>query len=56
MNLEEFSNTLDYCLGSINSQGTQYQYQLCFNDVDEDNDGYITYPEYFMFLKQYFGS
>lgn len=27
-----------------------------FNDIDEDKDDYISYSDYFTFLKEYFGS
>ncbi len=56
MNLEEFQTTLDYCLEFIKSKGTHPQYAQLFKEVDLDKDGYISYQDYFIFLREYFGS
>lgn len=56
MNLSEFSTTLDYCLQPINSKGTPADYERLFNEVDLDRDGYISYQDYFIFLREYFGT
>ncbi len=56
MNAEQFANTLSYCLGFINIQGTARVYEKLFSEIDLDYDGFISYEDYFIFLKQYFGS
>jgi Ca2+-binding EF-hand superfamily protein len=56
MSFEEFANTLNYCLGFLNCEGTIEEYQNLFMEVDKDDDGYISYEDYFIFLKEYFGS
>lgn len=56
MSFEEFANTLNYCLGFLNCQGTLEDYQVLFVEIDKDSDGFISYEDYFVFLKEYFGS
>ena len=56
MNMEEFMNTLNYSLGFISCQGTSDEYQQLFREIDLDFDGFISYEDYFHFLKEYFGS
>lgn len=56
MNLEEFKSTLNYCLSFIESQGTDAQYERLFNEIDLDQDKFISYQDYFIFLREYFGS
>lgn len=56
MNMEEFINTLNYSLGFISCEGTLDEYQQLFRQIDLDFDGWISYEDYFHFLKEYFGS
>lgn len=56
MNAEEFANTLSYCLGFINVESSTRFYEKLFSEVDLDYDGFISYEDYFVFLKEYFGS
>lgn len=56
MNREEFANTLNHCLSPIRAQGSKAQYDLLFSEVDLDRDGWISYEDYFIFLREYFGS
>ena len=56
MNLDEFKISLNECLKYINSQGSSDIYQLLFSEVDLDHDGWIKYEDYFVFLREYFGS
>lgn len=56
MNLEEFIHTLEYSLGPIDVSGSQEIYELLFSEVDLDKDGYISYEDYFIFLREYFGT
>lgn len=56
MNLEEFEATLNYCLEFIHSKGSHADYERLFNEVDVDQDGFISYQDYFIFLREYFGS
>lgn len=56
MNLEEFINTLEYSLSPIEVSGSQEIYELLFSEVDLDKDGYISYEDYFIFLREYFGT
>ena len=56
MNMEEFIGTLNNCLSPIRAEGTRPQYEQLFREVDLDRDGIISYEEYFIFLREYFGS
>lgn len=56
MNLDEFELTLNESLKHIASQGNHQEYEHLFNEVDLDHDGWIKYEDYFMFLREYFGS
>lgn len=56
MNLPEFIKTMEYSLNTIGIQGPEEIYNLLFSEVDLDKDGFISYEEYFVFLKEYFGS
>ena len=56
MNLEEFIKTMEYSLSAVGVHGTEEVYSLLFSQVDLDKDGYISYEDYFIFLKEYFGS
>jgi len=56
MNLKEFIKTMETSLNTISVEGTEEIYSLLFNEVDLDQDGYISYEDYFVFLKEYFGS
>lgn len=53
---EEFVKTLDYCLSFITIKPIRSVLETAFNEVDADRDGFITYADYFGFLKEYFGS
>lgn len=56
MNVEEFIATLNDALGFLQATATNAQLTLLFSEIDLDKDGYITYREYFEFLKLYFRS
>jgi hypothetical protein len=56
MNLGEFMHTMEFSLNPIEVSGSEEIYQLLFSEVDLDKDGYISYEDYFVFLKEYFGS
>ena len=56
MNLGEFIHTMEFSLNPIEVSGSEEIYQLLFSEVDLDKDGYISYEDYFVFLKEYFGS
>jgi len=56
MNLEEFIKTMEYSLNTIEVHGDNDVYRQLFGEVDMDQDGYISYEDYFIFLKEYFGS
>lgn len=56
MNKEEFGKTLNIALEYINIVAPQEIIDLLFSEIDLDNDGWITYVIYFLFLKYYFGS
>lgn len=56
MNLEEFIHTLEYSLSPIEVSGSQEIYELLFSEVDLDKDGFISYEDYFVFLREYFGT
>lgn len=56
MNLPEFIQTLEYSLNTIEVSGSEEIYQILFQEVDLDGDGFISYEDFFIFLKEYFGS
>jgi Ca2+-binding EF-hand superfamily protein len=56
MNLQEFIQTLEYSLNTIEVSGSQEIYEVLFREVDLDDDGFISYEDFFIFLKEYFGS
>lgn len=56
MSSQEFFKTLIYCLSFISIHPKETTLKTIFNDIDEDRDDYITYSDYFIFLKEYFGS
>ncbi len=56
MSLPEFIKTMEYSLNTVGIQGPDDVYELLFNEVDLDKDGFISYEDYFIFLKEYFGS
>lgn len=56
MNKQEFGNTLNYALRSINIQAPPQIIDLLFSEIDLNRSGWITYEVYFLFLKYYFGS
>jgi hypothetical protein len=56
MNKNEFSRTLNNALQSISIQAPQQILDLLWKEIDLDNDGWISYEVYFLFLKYYFGS
>jgi Ca2+-binding EF-hand superfamily protein len=56
MNLAEFIQTMEFSLNPIDAFGSLEIYQLLFSEVDLDKDGYISYEDYFVFLKEYFGT
>lgn len=56
MSLPEFVKTMEYSLNTIGIHGPDDVYELLFNEVDLDQDGFISYEDYFIFLKEYFGS
>lgn len=56
MSKDEFVKTLDYCLSFITIKPSHNVLITAFNEVDLDQDGFITYADYFSFLKEYFGS
>jgi hypothetical protein len=56
MNLKEFAETIKYALSFIEFAPQDKDIQMVFEIVDADKDGFISYEEYFRFLKEYFGS
>lgn len=56
MSKDEFVKTLDYCLSFITIKPNPNVLITAFNEIDLDNDDFITYADYFCFLKEYFGS
>ena len=56
MNLDEFEVTLNESLKYIASQGNRGEYEHLFNEIDLDHDGWIKYEDFFVFLREYFGS
>ncbi len=54
--MDQFETTLNESLKYIASQGTRDEYEHVFNEVDLDHDGWIKYEDFFVFLKEYFGS
>lgn len=56
MNLPEFIKTMEFSLNPLGIEGPQEIYELLFQEVDLDRDGFISYEDYFVFLREYFGS
>lgn len=56
MNFDEFQQTIRYALGFIGFSPQEEAVRQCFQAVDANQDGYISYEDYFRFLKEYFGS
>jgi len=56
MDLPEFIVTMNYALSFINITPTESELTTVFKDIDRNQDGLITYQEYFEFLRYYFGS
>ena len=56
MSLPEFVKTMEYSLNTIGIHGPDDVYELLFSQIDLDKDGYISYEDYFIFLKEYFGT
>jgi Ca2+-binding EF-hand superfamily protein len=56
MDLPEFITTLIYALSFINIVPTEAELTSAFRDIDRNQDGLISYQEYFEFLRYYFGS
>lgn len=48
--------TLNYCLNFIGINPDPNIVAKIFSEIDTKKQGYITYSEYFTFLKEYFGS
>ncbi len=48
--------TIKYALSYIDFVPPEEEVNLCFQTVDADQDGWISYEDYFRFLKEYFGS
>lgn len=51
MSFEEFVKTMEYSLNTIGVHGDQDVYRQLFGEIDLDQDGYISYEDYFIFLK-----
>ena len=51
MSLNEFIKTMETSLNTISVEGTEEVYTLLFSEVDLDKDGFISYEDYFVFLK-----
>ena len=56
MDLPEFIVTMNYALSFMNITPTESEPTTVFKDIDRNQDGLITYQEYFEFLRYYFGS
>jgi Ca2+-binding EF-hand superfamily protein len=56
MDLPEFSTTLSYALSFISITPSEEEITSAFRDIDRNQDGLISYQEYFEFLRYYFGS
>jgi Ca2+-binding EF-hand superfamily protein len=56
MSQEEFVKTLQYCFEFINFSCQTEQLTQIFCDIDSKQQGFISYTDYFYFLKEYFGS
>lgn len=55
MNQKEFATTLKYALSFIEIAPSDQILELLFKELDLDQDGWISYEVYFMFLRYYFG-
>jgi hypothetical protein len=56
MNAEEFIKTIQYALSFIEFKPNTAHLDSLFRSVDLDGDNFISYEDYFRFLKEYFGS
>lgn len=56
MSQDEFIQTIKYALSFIHFEPSVEHLELAFSAVDVDEDGFISYEDYFRFLKEYFGS
>lgn len=56
MSRSEFKRTLQYCFSFIQIKPLDSDLDQIFSDVDLDSDGEITYSDYFLLLREYFGS
>lgn len=56
MNEEEFHKTLVYALSFIKYRPFDQLLSKLFGEIGPDDKGLITYVQYFLFLKHYFGS
>jgi Ca2+-binding EF-hand superfamily protein len=56
MSEAEFIHTLTYSFSFIDFKVTEAELKLLFSEVDLDHDGWISYADYFKFLRFYFGS
>lgn len=51
MSMNEFFQTLKYCLAFISISPNAEVLEKIFRDIDFDKDGFISYSDYFTFLK-----
>lgn len=56
MNEAQFGKTLNYALKVLDIEASPQQISTLFKQIDLDNDGWIPYEIYFLFLMYYFGS
>ena len=56
LNLPEFTQTIKYALSFVEFAPQDSDLRIVFEIVDADKDGFISYEDYFRFLKEYFGS
>lgn len=56
MDGREFAVTINYALSFFELQADEETLWTLFSDVDRNRDGWISYQEYFEFLRNYFGS
>lgn len=56
MSKVEFGKTLNIALEYIQMTAPQEIIDVLFSEIDLDNDGWISYEVYFLFLRYYFGS
>lgn len=56
LNLADFIKTLTYAFSFVEFTAAEDELKVLFSEIDLDHDGWISYKEYFEFLKFYFGS